>query len=233
MYRPPDIDNFHDFWAYYRNRWLGLPVTFVSTLLNKELLRGLDGVQSVPATPIEHEGEGAKMSFALYLPHNEFTASTNVVLSYKQLLANAQFGQPQIGMIEYGRSAAFYEKGSPRVAHRGLSTPRRNDFYVINGFAVRNENPQNGQLIWQCFNPTFTSFTKAVRVVQERTREAVPVAADWAVSSDGVETLLWFRSSPVAYIETGRIRMFPDKDGEAEILAMESILPTNYSIRSA
>jgi len=233
MYRPPDIDNFHDFWAYYRNRWLGLPVGFAASLLKKEELKGLGTALSLPATPVEHEGEGSKMYFALYLPYNEFAASANIVLSYKQLLANAQFGQPQIGMIEYGRSAAFYEKGSPRVAHRGLNTPRRNDFYVINGFAVRNENPTNGQLIWQCFNPTFTPFAEAVRLVQGRAREAVPIASDWAVSSDGLETLLWLRTFPVAYVETNRVRMFPDKEGEAEVLAMESILPINYSIRSA
>lgn len=231
MYRPPDIDNFGDFWNYYRSKWIGLPGPFVAEKLRPGSFLPSDTRPFVPVTPIETGGSETKIVLATYLPSTGLATTESFIVSYKELLQHAQFGQPQVGMIQYGSTAAFYEKGSPRVAHRGLANPRRTDFHVINGFAVRHEVLAPGTLVWECFNPTFVSLQEAVRSLNALTRSACAIGPDWAISgNDGLLTV-WFRTYAVGQIQGTSVTVFPERHAEGELLAMENLLPAGWDIR--
>jgi hypothetical protein len=186
MYRPPDIETVDDFHQYYRQSYIGWTnpkndgKQFVPVLV-----RGMSD-EDPRKIALRFEGEKADQIF-----------------SFKDILQNAQFGVPQYGSAEVGKSVVYVSRRSQRMAHRG-HRPQGLHMHVFDNSLGEIPVPLLvwGEYLSSLFNPSYRSLDEAYTLLTTGERLACTLSRHFTmVLQEGIKVpCLYYKTKHVGYI---------------------------------
>lgn len=199
MFRPADVDTPDDFYQYYRNHWLGVPVEHFPEI------KAPPGVRYFPFTPGAPHTVEKSPGFVGHIVTNVEGLTTQVLIKFKTLVDAAQFGQPYSGYIDAGPTVAWVPRNAPRNAGRGFRLPNgwtRMGVLHLTELGQTDVVPNVRTVLIQLFNKTFTDWKLAINALLSGDRLATAIHDDWALSlmPHTPEIQVLYRQETVGYI---------------------------------